>query len=107
MRSGRVQLLTTYNTSGNGLFGAKWRGIRWGFGDDAVTGDAAQPAASVRANFTFELPQQPGLGDFCFNNSSWLTYGDFDGDGYTDLLSFNSAKIRFRGAARHTARSST
>ena len=97
MRGGRAQLLTTYNTSTNGVFGAKWRGIRLGFGDDAVTGASPQPASSVSPDFNFQLPQQPGLGDECFNNSAWLTYGDFDGDGYTDLLSFNLSETVLPG----------
>jgi RHS repeat-associated protein len=88
MRSGRRQLVTTNADDNNTVFGAKWRGIRWGFGDDEVIG-AAQPADSVTSDFSFVLPQQPGLGDECWDQSSWLTYGDFDGDGFTDVLSFN------------------
>lgn len=85
-RSGRPELLTPM--WGGEPDGAVFRGLRHGFGANPVTGAAADPS-DIDLRFYPPTFQVPATGDSCHEQTSLPAFGDFDGDGFVDILSLN------------------
>ncbi|MBY6204264.1 RHS repeat-associated core domain-containing protein [Halomonas denitrificans] len=84
-RSGRPELLAT--TQGAFVGGHVWRGLREGYGSTSVAGGVAD-ARGLDRRFTLPFERNPDRGDSCETSSTIPTFGDFDGDGFVDVLTF-------------------